>query len=360
MSDHQESDDPTSELISKLPAKLVTDTVRPIAKELARSGEIIGSTINALLRPLSSFAQAYQLVWDRLDGWLLPKLRGVPKSKLVSPPPNVAGNLISGLVFAQHEPELRKMFLNLLASSMVVGLRERAHPSFVTILRDMTPDEARIILHTAARQHIPAIRLRQRRHAQFRDSERDVASCISWRTSLVLNLDALVGEDNFDDRPWANERLFIAIPRAVRLSNPQSVPTYLDNFLRQRLFQPHYDNGFVDHAAYHEIRDSTLFKETAKAYRANGCTVSTLQCVVTVTDFGKQFIATCAIGPDNSAAVRETPAEASSGKAGNERRRKRKPKGKQALPPDDPAPSPPTAAFPAFEGRRGRPPDTGG
>lgn len=71
---------------------------------------------------------------------------------MVAPQLSIAGPTIEALKFAGAEESLREMYINLLESSMDAEICEKAHPSFVEIIRQMTPDEARIVQFFSKKQ----------------------------------------------------------------------------------------------------------------------------------------------------------------------------------------------------------------
>lgn len=52
---------------------------------------------------------------------------------------------IQAISYCMNSQELRNMYANLLATSMVSGKKENAHPSFVEIIKQLTPDEAKLL-----------------------------------------------------------------------------------------------------------------------------------------------------------------------------------------------------------------------
>lgn len=54
------------------------------------------------------------------------------------------------MLFASEEPDLREMYAKLLATSMDCATSDDAHPSFVSLIQQLTPDEARILRHIAS------------------------------------------------------------------------------------------------------------------------------------------------------------------------------------------------------------------
>ncbi|MDT8318619.1 MAG: DUF4393 domain-containing protein [bacterium] len=64
------------------------------------------------------------------------------------PPLSIAGPLVFQLLFAKDEPELKELYASLLSSAMDPS-ESAAHPSFVSIIQQLTPDEANILRYIA-------------------------------------------------------------------------------------------------------------------------------------------------------------------------------------------------------------------
>jgi hypothetical protein len=76
------------------------------------------------------------------------KLEGLPPARLVDPPATIAAPAAFHYALLGDAPEvseLREMFENLLASSMDRDTAGSAHPAFVSMISQLTPDEARIL-----------------------------------------------------------------------------------------------------------------------------------------------------------------------------------------------------------------------
>ena len=69
----------------------------------------------------------------------------LPEEKLVEPEPYVAIPAIQQISYCQNSDELRKLYANLLVASMNVDTKWAVHPSYVDIIRQLNPDEAKYI-----------------------------------------------------------------------------------------------------------------------------------------------------------------------------------------------------------------------
>lgn len=116
------------------------------------------------------------------------KLEGVPEERLCEPAPNVVVPAIQQLSYSYDSAELRRLYVNLLAASMDRERRGGAHPSFVNLIGQMTPDEAKIMAWFAAgegRDYMPIVDLRLVRTDQIIKH--------TWRPLLENYMDAFGG-----------------------------------------------------------------------------------------------------------------------------------------------------------------------
>ena len=101
--------------------------------------------INKLMAPL------FKMVGRRADYFgengefvedLANVLADVPDEELVSPAPIVAAQAIEGLAYSLDEPDLKQMYLNLLASASTAKRASIAHPAYASIIQQLSAEEA--------------------------------------------------------------------------------------------------------------------------------------------------------------------------------------------------------------------------
>lgn len=73
------------------------------------------------------------------------KVSAIPEEKLVEPPLHIIGPTLEASKFYFENEELRSMFANLIASSINIDSIKNIHPSFVEVIKQLSPDEAKII-----------------------------------------------------------------------------------------------------------------------------------------------------------------------------------------------------------------------
>lgn len=121
------------------------DAAQPIVKPI---GEILGFLPRTIKLALSG--------WER---WLIngeeslrltaeaikEKAKTIPEDKLVEPEPYVAIPAIQQITYCQNSEVLRDLYASLITASMNVDTKWKVHPSYVDIIKQLNPDEARYI-----------------------------------------------------------------------------------------------------------------------------------------------------------------------------------------------------------------------
>ena len=119
------------------------DALQPVARETGKALGTLGKTINMALSPLRGFVWSWEQIESYVSQTIERKLneRKVPKERIQIPDPDVAVPTLEALRYSK----LRENYANLLATSMDSATSKQAHPAFAEILKQLTPDEAKII-----------------------------------------------------------------------------------------------------------------------------------------------------------------------------------------------------------------------
>lgn len=138
-----------------LHSEIVKDAAQPAAKSfgtaIVPAGAALGQglttvaqTLNLCLEPLRGLIWGYDRIKEEVFPILADRFAGKLR-RMVSPDILVAGPTIEALRFTGHNPTLRGMFINLLATSMDAETAQAAHPAFVEIIKQMSAEEARFL-----------------------------------------------------------------------------------------------------------------------------------------------------------------------------------------------------------------------
>ena len=143
----------------------MTDEALEIAKEVAKvvakdlyndglkgtvtqTGEIVESIVglfnNVVFYPVKKANALFKYKLEDFKNDLETRLNSLPDDKIVEPDLMVAGPALESLKYTYDKEELRNMYLNLLVSSMNKDTKDKAHPSYVEIIRQLTPLDAKV------------------------------------------------------------------------------------------------------------------------------------------------------------------------------------------------------------------------
>lgn len=135
------------------------DLLQPTIQELGKGLHTLSKTIHIALAPVSALVWSYDQIRDFTISTLEQKLKNVPKENIIPPDPSIAGPALEALRYTGHKEELREMFSNLLATAMNSDVSSTAHPSFVEVIKQITPDEGKIIKYLGMKNFQPLIHL---------------------------------------------------------------------------------------------------------------------------------------------------------------------------------------------------------
>ena len=147
--------------------KAYDDLAHPTAKSLGNTASFIPRTIGVWLGKWEKWIingeESIRLTAQAVQE----KAAQIPAEKLTEPEPYVAIPAVQQLSYCYDSEELREMYANLLASSMNTDTKQAVHPSFVDIIKQLSPDEAKLLriisdksgTHSKTMKYIPLIDL---------------------------------------------------------------------------------------------------------------------------------------------------------------------------------------------------------
>jgi len=141
-------------------APVYQDLLQPAAKQLGQSLETVTKTLNIVLAPIAVMVWGYETVRASVIAKVADRLKDVPPEKITTPPANIAGPTMEALRYVGDNDELQQLYANLLAASINTDTRDAAHPAFVEIIRQLSPDEARMLILISRIGAVPKLDLR--------------------------------------------------------------------------------------------------------------------------------------------------------------------------------------------------------
>ena len=189
----------------------------------------------------------------------------IPEEHRTEPRLMIAGPTIHAMKYAGSEPELRELFANLLASSMDARIAYTAHPAFVEIIKQLGPDEAKILRSVAT-----------------------TGPSVGVAVVTVYQIDPA--------KPGHAETKLLAphslIADVAGCGHPELVSPYLNNLCRLGLGEIPGWKSLSDRSLYDPIMKASKILDLQNDFTGR---LRIEQQVFQTTPYGEQFITACVI-----------------------------------------------------------------
>jgi hypothetical protein len=256
------------------------DAVQPAAKEVGIALQTVAKSIHVALAPIKGLVWGYERIVAYLDAKLSERLKDVPPERLITPNPIVAVPVMQSLLYTAQEEDLREMFGNLLATSMDKEVAKNAHPSFVELIKQLSPDEARLVRYLST---------------QNKFVKREYTPPGFAKVAIVVHFDSDTRE------PWNVSYGDIAERAGILYKD--LFESYLDNLTRLGLLEINHRNAYPDineDALYAAIKRQLRNDESLMKMRyGGGAHADFKEEFVSFTSFGWLFANAC-MQPDGT------------------------------------------------------------
>ena len=247
-------------------ARIAEDTpeMQAAARAYAKRVEIRQQIVLKIMRPLgrlAGFSKDY--FEDTFSDELAERLAGVAEEDVQSPAPNVAVPAMQALAYSLEEPNLKELYLNLLATASNKKNAQQTHPAFSDVIRQLAGDEARILGQVLRAGLVPIVQVKVVSGGSHNIRHHNVIGYVNQAT----------GEPS---------------------ENPQ-LSAWIDNWVRLGLVERDYANFFSDPKQY----EWTAARPEVVRLREAGESVDFTKGLLRATDFGRRFAT--AVGSDERA-----------------------------------------------------------
>lgn len=243
--------------IDKVP-DIYDDGLKPATKESGKVLALIPQTINAALAPLRQWIAQKEYNVAETEKLLAQKLEKVEYDKIVSPESYVAVPAIQAIAYSMNSEELRNLYANLLAKSMYIDTKELVHPSFVEIIRQMSPIDALIFKTIMGRAVNPMINL-------IMKNEKG-----TFRT-IVTNV------------------------TDINIASQELIGVSIDNLTKQNLLSVPDDGFYSDEKVYDSILQTEFYEKQKNLNRrtVDGFEFTYTKKMINKTNLGRLFYKVC-------------------------------------------------------------------
>ncbi len=240
------------------------DAIQPAAKEVGKSLHLVARAVNAALAPVEALVWGVEQIRDFVRDRVATKLDDVPPEDVQQPKPHVAVPAIEALRYTGEESDLAELYANLLATSMDKATAYRAHPGFVDMIKNMSPDEAKIMKLLATNDSQPLINIKA-------TAKEGGGFQVMHRHLSLIGLKA-------------------------GCEHPPLSSNYLDNLIRLGLVEIPPMRRIKSDEPYVEIEEHPQVKKILEDLRkVDTHTIEVEKIKFDLTDLGKQFVRTCVI-----------------------------------------------------------------
>lgn len=248
------------ELVAQTAGKTYDDVAHPTAHAVGQIISFVPRTIKVWLGKWEKWILNGEYAIKETEKLLAEKLKGIPEDKIVEPEPYVAVPAIQQLSYSIDNPDLREMYANLLAASMNTDTKWSVHPSFVDIIRQLTPDEAKLLKYLSAHPQQPII---------------DVVHNLPNNTGYIEVV-----------------RRFTNISEGV-CDNVNGIYAYLDNLERLKIIEIPSGVYLHNDELYFPLENHPFIKGIMSRLLPEGEKMEIKKGEFCVSAFGKEFIKIC-------------------------------------------------------------------
>ena len=145
------------EVVKEISKDVYDDIISPVAKPTGAILGLVPRAIKAALSPLEKWILQKEYNISEIQRLLEEKLKNVSPELIGTPEPYIAVPAIQYISYCMDNDELRNMYANLLASSMQKDIKDDVHPAYLEIIKQLCPDEAKILSYLLVHNTIPII-----------------------------------------------------------------------------------------------------------------------------------------------------------------------------------------------------------
>ncbi|MEV6418057.1 DUF4393 domain-containing protein [Kribbella sp. NPDC051718] len=251
-------------------------TMQVAAESYARRVAVKQALLLKIYQPLARYLGVSRAYFDTdFHADMAGKLAGIPDEELVTPPLSLAIPAMEGLSYSLTEPNLKKMYLNLLATASDGRYSAHAHPAFAEIIKQLSPHEAEYLLE------------------------------MLQETRPIVQLIRNVASGSFDYID--NHVLAIVDRKTGKLSDEPLTPVWVDNWIRLGLVTVDYTRVLTDEREYDWVERCPQYRRAIEGDERGAASVSIGRGMLMRTAFGARFHAAVTAGGLPSAEAGGSP-----------------------------------------------------
>ena len=238
--------------------KLYDDAIQPAAQESGKTLGLIPRAINAALVPVRQWIAHKEYNMAETEKLLAYKLEHFDPEKVVPPEPYVAVPALQAISYSMNNNELRNLYANLLAKSMYIDTKDSVHPSFVEIIKQLSPLDAKVFQNIYNNSINPMIHLNRK------------SKLNGGTNSLIRNI------------------------TLINIASIESISISINNLERLKLINIPYDFYYSNVDLYNPLYDLDIYKSYKRLYEVSSeYELDVEKKIIELTDMGNSFYNIC-------------------------------------------------------------------
>lgn len=244
-------------------AEIYGDLAKPGVKQAGRALETVVGLGNTILWPIAWVNERTRIALEKnLEKYRI-EMESIPEGKVVGVAPEIGVPVAEKLAYVTDD-RLTSLYVKLLATASNQDSLGDAHPSFVNVINNLSPDEARLLSYFVSKDVMPFV----------------------------------IAQANLASNATHNELSGSIVPQEVldELVFPLNIDAYLSNLAGLGLLEVRTDIWLSDDAIYIPLREKhkdRFEKILAENPRYEGRTLAFAKGAVKRTSFGHKFIIAC-------------------------------------------------------------------
>ncbi len=246
---------------------LYEDALQSTTQESGKVLAIIPRAINAALVPLRQWIAEREFKLAETEKLLAQKLEHVGEDKIVTPEAYVAVPALQAISYSMDSEELRNLYANLLAKAMNSDTKDMVHPSFVEIIKQLSPIDSLVLKNIMERKFNPLIDL------VFEEQ----------KPGHLFPLSSIALDTNVSD---------------INIAPTKIISVSIDNLIKQGLISIPNGISYADKKIYDNILNSQFYLEMQQYYHSvipDGYTFTHTKKRINITNLGVSFHNICMV-----------------------------------------------------------------
>ncbi len=234
------------------------DLAKPGVAQVGKALSTILGLGNTILWPFALLNERAKIALENNLEKYRQQLKQVPQDRIAEVPPEVGVPIAEKLAYVTDD-QLSGLYINLLAKASTLDYAHTAHPSFVNVISNLSPDEALLLQHI--REDRPFVEARLSKKGKT-----------EWHTLGLL----LTG-----------------LEVKTKLSYPQNIVAYLSNFEGLGLINIRHDVFIAHPPLYEELENIYRPQFEMVPHDKEAVELRFERGKIVLTPFGNLFITAC-------------------------------------------------------------------